>query len=831
MRLQRPLIVLAAAATAVVSLLLIGCPCQGAACNKADAGAITGCVPDQSFSRETAVAATAGTPITGKICPVTDQDYYNFTTTATDTLAEITLETTTTLSAVDFSINVMDAAANVVASTRDTDGSDGATTLRLVAGLQPNAPYFIQVADVSNDESDNNTEYTLQLALRPDPDTHEPNPPATPSTADTSAAGNRGWLSTTGDQDAYTFTAAAGSILRFELSTSDASLAFPAAVVTSADGTQLYTSPMLPITGTAGTRSVRANVALRKPGPYTCLVADAQGNADFRDPEGAYTLRLEIVPDPDEDERAAAARNDTLATAIKSNAPVTRRPALATVGDLDHYMVMAPAALATGGRKLLEVTLSLPAGTPLSNFDPAVAVWDQVIFTSSSQSANCQQLAGPGAARYLCRKPCGAGSSCAQGQGGPLQECMPADVDQPNVDRYCAEPRIARPLRARADGSISTSLRFPLRSGRNPVVLLQDQLSDSFDERVFSVELAIVDDPDTHEPDSLPPPLLTVGGGDTDVRGQDFTTFPHVALNSGAGYAQPCATQPVDGGVPDSGPGCMGRTAVDGGSTDPTRQPLNCGNFNELTQEVTGYLAYEGDRDYFRFEVPEGFYALDVEYTYDPPGGGTTPVELTMFVYAADASGDLTSFYPMRGSFVRTEQVDSVNANVNCQYDSNCPGEQECRVRPGQGVCKRNTGEVVASPCSGDGECPQGSVCRPNGPTGGVCRGDCASNLECTNPDGGVNGAVCIEHICFRDEDSNAGTGGQASFGPSSVQGECLFANQCNTRPFWVEVVDNGLNDSDLRTPYTLRVRVSCGCPVNACGAGVCNYVPCSVGN
>jgi hypothetical protein len=561
------------------------------------------------------------------------------------------------------------------------------------------------------------------------------------------------------------------------------------------------------------------------------LVSDNAGGADFRTAEGNYTLKLEVIPDPDEDERPLPLRNDTLATAMKVAPGATVHPALSTVGDVDNYMVTVGAADASSGRKILAVNVTLPPGTPVLGFQPVMAIWDQVL-SIGSQSANCLEPAGPGASRYLCKKPCGTGSRCQGAPGGDQQECMAADPALPNNDRYCAEPHLLRTLKVQPDGSINQTLRYSLRAGRSPVIQLGDQLSDAYDERPFTVHATVIDDPDTHEPDDLPPPLLAVGGSGTDVRQRDLSTFAHPSLNTGAGYLPVCAVTPdADGGIADAGPNCLGRSPNPDAGGTPRRLPIDCGNFDETTMTVTGYLAYEGDRDYYVFEIPQGFYSLDLEYSFDPPSGGTTPVELAAFVYTA---GPLNNSYPFpfRGSFVRTQQVNSVGANVNCQFDTNCPGDQQCAVRPGQGQCKLNTGEVVSSPCSSDGDCTQGGVCRPSSSTGGVCRGDCVSNTECINPDAGVTNAVCIEAKCFQDEDNNPGTGGMQVFGPDGPRGECLFANQCNTRPLYVEVTDNGLNDSDPLTPYTLRMHIKCGCPSAQCGGGnTCTYIDCDVGN
>ncbi|MEW5850128.1 MAG: hypothetical protein AB2A00_15165 [Myxococcota bacterium] len=761
------------------------------------------CVPDKSFSRDTArdvSEAAAGETI----CPVQDQDYWRFSTTG-DTLADVQLTRESAFSAVDLSVSVMDSNGSVVASLRDTDGSDGPTSLRGVHKLQPNSTYFLQVMDVGGDDEDNAGTYTLGVTLHAEPDTHEPNDVDTNATpADITAAGNQGWLASTGDVDVYTFDATQGSIIRFTLRTSSTSLSTPVATLTAGDGTTLYTSPQeLPTTTDGASREAKANISIRQAGPFKLTVADPTGAADYR-PEGQYTLILEVAQDPDEVERNLPGRNDTLATAYAVQNPTTAttlRPALSSVGDADHFVVVPTATDAASGRKLLEVTVSLPAGTGDPMFIPTLTVWDSVMYLSGSASAECTFRVREGGG-FLCHKPCAANGLCGGNPGGELQECAPVDPATPQGERQCTEPRIFRRLVPAQDGSVSASVRYPLRSGRNPIVTLADDGTDTADERQFTLTLQIVDDPDTHEPDDLPTPLISIGASNNNSRGQDLAYFPHDSIGPG-NLPEPCPVLPgPDGGVPDGGAGCFGRGSLDGGSDNPLSQPIDCGSYEETTQTVTGYLSYQGDRDYYRFEVPDGFYQLDVEYSFTPTDG-QTPVELTAFVYVSD--GEPPSGQDLRGSFSLAQEQDSINANLDCQFDTDCPNDQSCRVRPGMGVCKRNTGEATGVTCSDDSACGQGELCRPNGLQGGVCRGGCASNLECPN------GGVCIGERCFADVDDNPGTQGTQVFGPSA--GRCLYAHQCNDRPLWVEVVDNGLNDSDRDTPYTLRIRIRCGCP------------------
>ena len=53
----------------------------------------------------------------------------------------------------------------------------------------------------------------------------------------------------------------------------------------------------------------------------------------------------------------------------------------------------------------------------------------------------------------------------------------------------------------------------------------------------------------------------------------------------------------------------------------------------DWTVQGSGRLTYQGDRDWFRVDVPAaGYWALDFDYAVD----AATPVELTFFVYGDD---------------------------------------------------------------------------------------------------------------------------------------------------------------------------------------------------
>lgn len=78
----------------------------------------------------------------------------------------------------------------------------------------------------------------------------------------------------------------------------------------------------------------------------------------------------------------------------------------------------------------------------------------------------------------------------------------------------------------------------------------------------------------------------------------------------------------------------------------------------------------------------------------------------------------------------------------------------------------------------------------------------CLSSIECPE------GSVCIDETCWRDGDSNPAVNGSWP-----TAGECFYTHVNDTRPVVVEVTDNGVNDFDPNMEYTITFTARCGCP------------------
>lgn len=101
--------------------------------------------------------------------------------------------------------------------------------------------------------------------------------------------------------------------------------------------------------------------------------------------------------------------------------------------------------------------------------------------------------------------------------------------------------------------------------------------------------------------------------------------------------------------------------------------------------------------------------------------------------------------------------------------------------------------------------------------TEGAYCGELACTADGCGPEVCQDDEVCVDERCWSDGPSNAG--GSFQFGPQSTNNECIVEGPLNEAPVHIEVVDNGLNDFDLNTSYTLTVTIRCGCPAE-CDTG-----------
>jgi len=132
----------------------------GFAANWSSAGGATGCPTDSYEANETLAAGKAvGVNVnnTAYVCPATDVDWYQFTSSATNNNLKITL---TTLPA-DYELQLYNAAGTLLYSST----SAGTTSETITYNAAPAATYFVKVYGY-NGATSNTTAYTLRVSTQ-----------------------------------------------------------------------------------------------------------------------------------------------------------------------------------------------------------------------------------------------------------------------------------------------------------------------------------------------------------------------------------------------------------------------------------------------------------------------------------------------------------------------------------------------------------------------------------------------------------------------------------------------------------------------------------------
>jgi hypothetical protein len=598
-----------------LALAMLGCP-------PADDGpndpppADQECELDLNFDTTGAEPLVDGTA-TGILCPAFDQDLFAFEVEAPGTIATIGLSMATALTRVNPAYRIVrddgsPEGAPTPFSGQDPDKSAGeATDFTAAHRIDEPGVYYVLVFDQQfvEDTFDIANPYTLTVALAPDPDPNEAN--NTPATATPLTAGTAitGQIATTGDEDWYAVAVPAGAKildLTFE-SAVDGGVEHEVQVI-AADGQTAITAGLAVENGpVAGAESLRLRSRVDGGATAYVRVKARNGQDATLAPEAAYTFTASIIDNPDANEGATG--NDSAATATRVTSGATVQAVLASTADQDVYRI-APGARSRENPGVLIVGVEID-GVDVRTFRPQV----QVLSVDPEEDANGQR--------------CGAG-------------CGVCDQD------VCKEVRLQRFV---PGGGYRTA--FPLRDARDVLVIVNEFGDDAFQEGAgYTITFEVITDPDADEGDDVLIPNLEFAGfaNEDDLRRQFqqskararvlTTTYPAdlplVPVPSPIDGVPEAFTQTVDCSAPGAGP----QTVV-----------------------ASGRLTYEGDRDYFRVDVPaEGYWALDFDYQLT--GASTTPVELTLFVRADN------------GLIANT--LEATQTQGNCLDTIDCPAGSIC---------------------------------------------------------------------------------------------------------------------------------------------------------
>lgn len=594
---------------------------------------LTGCPPadntppdqppeEQECALDLNFDATGAEPLvdgvgSGVLCPAFDQDFFAFEVTAPGTIVTIGLSMATPLTRVNPAYRIVrddgsPEGAPTPFSGDDPEKSAGEAT-NFTAAHRIDVPgiYYVLVFDQQfvEDSFDIANPYALTVALSPDPDQNESNNDPTTATTLSAGVAVTGQIATTGDEDWYAVSVPDGAKiidLTFE-AVLDSGITHELQVIAADAQTAIVAGLAVENGPVAGAESLR--LRSRVDGGATAYVrVKAQDGTDASlDPGAAYTFTATIIDNPDVNEGAPG--NDSAATATRVSSGASLQAALSSTADQDIYRI-SPGARSRENPGVLIVGIDVD-GVDVRTFRPQV----QVLSVDPEANANGQR--------------CGAG-------------CALCDED------VCKEVRLQRFV---SGGGYRTA--FPLRDSRDVLVVVNEFGDDAFQDGAgYTVTFEVVSDPDTDEGDDVLIPNLEFAGfaNDDDLRRQ-FRDSKARARVLTTNYPANLPLVPVP-------------SPISGVPAEFTRM-VDCDAAGTGPQTVvaSGRLTYEGDRDYFRVDVPaEGYWALDFDYQLT--GAATTPVELTLFVRADD------------GLIANT--LEATQTQGNCLDSIDCPAGSIC---------------------------------------------------------------------------------------------------------------------------------------------------------
>ena len=660
------------------------------------------CELDLNVDTAGATAVTAGTAVDGILCPAFDQDYFAFDVDTAGTIVSISLSMATRITPLDPAYRIVkDNGAAEGEGTpffaEDPDEANQQTDFTASHRIEVPGRYYVVVFDAraADDAFDVANPYTVTVELVTDPDQNEPNNDGdAASIVAIDGSVITGAVATIGDEDWYAIDVAAGARIVDALVTANVdSAVVHEAVLIAADGTSEVLGGLVDVVDEDDDAVVSRRLRSRVAGGARSylVVRDRDGSRSDLSATGAYTVTIRVLDNPDVNEGATGNDDVTTATRVASGAELTA--SLASTADQDVYRI-APGTFSAAAPGVLIVEVEV-AAVDVTVFRPQLTILGE----DPERDA--------------------PGQACVAG-------CAACDQS------VCKNARLQRFIRG---PGFRTA--YPLRSNKEVVVLLNEFGDDAFQLSSYTIRFEVIRDPDVGErgDDFLIANLEFAGFANGADLARQFeestprarpltTTFPAVCTGE-AGDSVGClpiiaVPAPIDGIDPDL------TTTVD----------CSAAGAGDQTVTASGRLSYDGDRDYFRVDVPdEGYWALD--FRYSATGPANTPVELAMFVHAGNVIANT----------LEAEQT--------------------------QGGCRDSS------------ECPVNSICVDNG---------------------------CWAESTTNDTFSNR-------VFPASD--ECSFVSVADrgNRPLILEVTDNGINDFDTNLAYSFQLTIKCGCPT-ACNIG-----------
>ena len=478
-----------------------------------------------------------------------------------------------------------------------------------------NGNYVVVVLDHAGATADNTTQYQLTVTELTDPDVNEPNDLKNQATSVQSMTSVTGLMSYVGDVDWFMINpltpldpANGPAIIKVDLEYLSSSAIAPTWTIVQGDGT--YVGPSPKRSGQGATEMiVQSDAAVNVgTGPIYVQVQNSNQNTNIND---TYKLTVELTQDLDEKNQ----RNDvvTSATPINSSGTLSNKHLVAS-NDFDWYKLTRPTGSTTNSLVEIECKAQDPQNAPYSL---TVQYWTEV--TTTPNTCN------PTAANTGCAK----GAPCT-GTG----KCLELLVQRPDpVDAHGN-----RQLGGRSPNYLHTQLpifntnNVWVRVANDPSTLLPIPGYDNESKYPYTVTFTFKDELDP---------------GDRDTPDNTFVAQPKVTDMTGVG---------MQTFKPNYSAATRSQTAVV--VVVPALPATPPDNLGSTYGSATGYISYDGDQDFFRWQPDAalGPGGLKITISY----GSDTEVDLRATVMRGDNNYTVTS------ASAQVSDNDFCVANADC---------------------------------------------------------------------------------------------------------------------------------------------------------------------
>jgi hypothetical protein len=526
-----------------------------------DGGPLDKCVVDNSASKNTDAEwklEDGGDALEGWICPKNDIDFYWFEVSTARTIVAVDLHNNVTLSPVDLCYDIYYQGEDIrISGLCDSDGLDGVTELEGTHYLERAGIYHLVVRDEGGDDEDprKSNKYMLSIEMVPDPDTYEPN-----NTKDEAKPLGmaKGYISYLGDQDWYKIdVGSARQIITVDLTTDGATPVDLHYVLLQPDGLTPVNEGAK-FNGMDGATALHDVLPCFTTGTYYLVVADT--GDDDSDLEMGYSLSLNLRASPDSVDPIPETPQN--ATAINSGQAVSGRY-FDFRGDEDWYKITSPGT-SDSNPALLEIDLEIPGSSPT---DPAV---DLIVPDPHNDCVDgvdsCDTLEW----------------NCARTQDCSTQECINARCPSHECFTDMGKCTGAGWCLQRGSGGSGCGIRSLVMHGTD--------WSRTGSARHLHTVAPMYGDTYYLLVRDYPYP-----SADVDIQNAySFTATVHPELDTWEpnGLYNPYATNEENDETEDWNRGLAKSFSCTTGASG-----LTC-------PQITGYLSYRGDQDWYKFQVP-----------------------------------------------------------------------------------------------------------------------------------------------------------------------------------------------------------------------------------